>query len=526
MRDRPDWIRLFVATGVVLALLLPLSVLLIASAVREPTVFRTTWLSMHTWTLVGRTLWLALCVIATCSVVALPVSWLINRADLPGQRFLNTLVLAPLALPGYLLAYLLLTAGGDHGTLSRLLGVRVPWVRGFAGAWLCLSVYNLPYLLITLCAAWREYDPRWAQVAASLGHGPIRRALRVQLRQILPAYLAGVLLISLHVVNDFGVVSLMQVRTLTFALFQRYEAYQLASATAVATVIVTLASLLVAGEWWVFRGNRRPGVTADAPAASKVAMGWARWPLAVGVGGFFFVVSGLPVALTVGLAFKAPEGAWQDLWASLGHSVQIAAPTAVACVAIALALTPLRRRRVGSVEVLERVTVLGYATPPLALALALILGSLELRRHFDLPLDYRSSLMPLMLGLILHFLAEAAGPLRASMSRVPPELHDSARALGAGRWRILSVVTLPLIRNGMVIGLLLVFLSTLKELPLTLLLRPLRSEPFDTLATRLWSLTSEAMYEQAAPHALAILILSLAVVAVVMLSRREEGGGR
>ena len=165
-----------------------------------------------------------------------------------------------------------------------------------------------------------------------------------------------------------------------------------------------------------------------------------------------------------------------------------------------------------SSRLLERTAYLGYATPPLALALAFVFFSLQ-----TLPLLYQT-LTLLVIALALHFLAEAIGPIRAALHQVPVRLEEAARGLGISPGAAFVRVTLPLVWRGVVSSLALVFLSSLKELPISFLLSPVG---FDTLAKRIWGYTSEAMFAEAAPYALCIVLISSVLAGMVLVRGRQ-----
>ncbi|MEL7087996.1 MAG: ABC transporter permease subunit, partial [Planctomycetota bacterium] len=171
---------------------------------------------------------------------------------------------------------------------------------------------------------------------------------------------------------------------------------------------------------------------------------------------------------------------------------------------------------------LERLAFAGYATPGLAFGLALVWGALWVDR-FLVPAGETflyQSLAVMVYAYTLHFLAEAVGPVRASLVHAGRRLEEASRSLGRGPVRTFTSVTLPLIRPGLIAAAALVFLSAMKELPLAMLLRPF---DFDTLAFSLWDLTNEALYAEAAPFALAILGVSFGFVVVLLLSEGRRG---
>ena len=208
--------------------------------------------------------------------------------------------------------------------------------------------------------------------------------------------------------------------------------------------------------------------------------------------------------------------AFNSLWASLKSAAGAAALAALTTTALAFPLayigsrygTTPRTARLARLT--ERVAYLGYATPPLAFALALIFFTLGV-----VPGLYQTFAL-LIMAYTLHFVAEAIGPIRSGLVTATPRLEEAARVLGYSPLQTLWSVTLPLLRPGLLTGAAFVFLSVLKELPLTLLLAPIGFEP---LSRNLWTHTEEAQYASAAPYALALI--ACGVVTTLLISRRN-----
>ena len=171
--------------------------------------------------LIGNTLLLAATVLLFATLIALPCAWLTARAKLPATRLWVVLATLPLAVPGYIGAFALLAASGNGGTLE-LIGLSLPRVSGFWGAVGILSVYTAPYLFVNLHSALHNTDPALEEAGRSLGYSRWQGFWRIGVAQLRPAWLAGALLIVLHVLGDFGVVSLMRFETFSYAIYSQY----------------------------------------------------------------------------------------------------------------------------------------------------------------------------------------------------------------------------------------------------------------------------------------------------------------
>jgi iron(III) transport system permease protein len=465
--------------------------------------------------LLGNTVGLAAGVLTASALIAVPLAWLTTRADIRGRRFFALLGVLPLAVPGYVMAYALLGATGPRGALAEL-GVGWPPLSGYTGALLALTFSTFPYLFLNLRAALAGLDPALEEAGRALGFGPWQAFRRITLPQLRPAFLAGGLLIGLHVLGDFGVVSLMRFETFSYALYLQYAvSYEGVYAAWLALMLLALTASVLVVEARLLRGLLYHRAGSGARRQKRpVRLGAWRWVAY----GFLVLVGLASVGLPVGTVLfwvgsHAPD--WAGLAEALGASVSASAPAAVLAAALALPLTYRSvRRPTAASRLMERAAYFGYALPPLAFALALIFFSLRVTPAFYQTLGL------LVVAYALHFLAEAIGPVRSALYQAPPHLEEAARSMGRSRLRAFGEVTLPLLRRGLLVSIAFVFLSAMKELPLTFLLAP---PGFETLALGTWSYAREALFGQAAPYALLTMAFAAAFVGVLLAQEREEG---
>ncbi|ACO46899.1 iron ABC transporter permease [Deinococcus deserti] len=510
---RPPLALLLPAVLTVLGVLLPLSYLVLRALGAEWTELREIVFRWRNVQLFGNTVLLTVAVLVTTTLVALPLAFLSARSDFRPRSVLLLLGVLPLAIPGYVGAYALIAASGPGGALDTLLGLAWPGPSGFWGALGVLTLFTFPYLFLNLHAALRAQDPALEDAARLLGRSPIQTFRKVTLPYLRPAWLSGALLIALHVLGDFSVVSLMRYPTFSAAIYQQYTAAydRVYSAwLALLLLLVTAAAL-----WLEARLMRNLHV-------SRVSPGGAREPRRVQLGrltplAWIFAATLAGAALVVPLGtivywmrLETNPFAWAGLWEAARTALGAAALAAFTTTLLAFPLAYIGSRYRGRwARVTERAAYLGYATPPLAFALALVFFSLQVA-----PPLYQT--LPLLIAAYtLHFVAEAVGPLRSSLNTATPRLEEAARVLGLSAGRTLTRVTLPLIRPGLLVSAAFVFLSVLKELPLTLLLSPIG---FETLARNVWTYTEEAQYASAAPYALALAV-SGALLTLLILRR-------
>ncbi|MGE3961966.1 MAG: ABC transporter permease [Dehalococcoidia bacterium] len=464
---------------------------------------------------------LAALVTGLAIAIALPLAWLVERSDLPGRRAIGILAALPLAIPSYVGAMAFIAAFGPRGIVQgwlEPLGVeRLPSIYGFPGAVLVMTLFTYPYLFLTLRPALAAADPRVEELSRTFGYSAWVTFRRVVLPSLRPALTSGSLLVALYVLSDFGAPTLLRFSSFTRVIFARYTtAFDRSTAAALALLLVALALAVVALEVWA-RSKRRLDAIRDAgrPAAPVALGGW-RWPAYGFVAAVLSLALVLPIAVLLYWLGRGLEDgvAFAGAWSLIVDSVTAAGLAAAASVLVGLPVALLAVRHRGwfarSVEV---ASYTGYALPGLVVALALVFAAVRF--------SWLYQTLPLLVGAyVLLFLPQATGAMRVSLERVRPSMEEAARGLGRPPWRVMTSITLPLAGRGMLAGAALVFLTTMKELPATLILSP---AGFHTLASRTWSASSEARFGEAAGPALLLVVIStVALVAFRLGTTRSS----
>ncbi len=502
------------------AMLLPLVYLVVRAAGAGPAAWagllRTSML-----TVMGQSLLLAAAVTATANLVAIPLAYLTVRTDLPARRFWTVVTALPLVIPSYVGAFALVAALGPRGLLQQVLagplGIRrLPEIYGFHGAWLALTLFAYPYTLLSVRAALQKLNPMLEEAARSLGDTPWMAFWRVTLPQLRPALASGSLLVALYVLSDFGAVSMLRYTTFTRAIYVQYNASfdrNLAALLALALVVLTAALLGLEGraQGWA-RAVWQP---AAVRRERVVPLGPWRWPAF----GFAMLVAaaslGVPVGVTgYWLVRGLQAGEAIQLWLGPAWRSVLASALAAGLAllgALPVALLVVRFPRPFS-RLVERASFVGYALPGIVVALSLVFFG----ANFATPLYQTLAL--LVFAYVVRFMPQAIGTTRAAVMQVSPRLEEAARGLGDGTLQLLLRVVIPLVRPGLLSGAALVFLTSMKELPATLLLAP---TGYDTLATRVWSATQDAFYARAAAPAL--LLVAVSALSVGLILGRDAG---
>jgi iron(III) transport system permease protein len=508
-QGEPGWKPFWLLAGLTAALVTAPIVYLVWRFVEAgPAALIQLW-RFQTLAVLARTLWLAISVTLASALIALPLAWLTARTDLPLRRIWYVLAVLPLVIPSYVGAYLFIAALGPRGALAGWLEsafglARLPSFYGYPGALLVLTLLSYPLLLLPIRAALLGQDPSLEEAARSLGLSPWQTFRRVTLPQLRPGLAAGGLLVFLYVLRDFGAVSMMRYDSFTRVLYLQYQSsFNRSAASGFALVLVILTLAVVALELRQRSGARYDrGLAAGRRAPPVTALGRWRWPAVL----FCLAVASLALFTPlVILVYWLSRGIAAGLdWAPLGeaalNSFQASGLAALAVLPAGLSIAALSVRRPGSwSRLFERLAYAGHALPGIVIALALVYAGANFLRPFygKLPL--------LVLAYLILFLPQAVGALRASLLQVNPGLEEAARGLGRRPAQVLSQVTLPLIRPGILSAAALVFLTTMKELPATLILSPFG---FRTLATAVWAPVSEAFFAQAAAPALLLILMS------------------
>jgi iron(III) transport system permease protein len=475
-----------------------------------------------------RSLLLATLVSAGAAVLGTGAAWLVARTDVPGRRWFRLVLPLPLVIPSFIGAFSLIAAFAPGGLLVRLLsplGIeRLPEVRGLVGATVVLTLLTYPYVYLPVAARLAQLPPSFEEAARLLGRRPRDVFREVVLPQLRPAILAGTLLVFLYVISDFGAVQLLRYDTFAREIYVAWKSFDLASGLALSLNLGLLAVLVVVLERIT---GRRSLAVSSSRSLRGLQQPLGRWRPAATIALGALVTGAFLAPITV-LAYWALRGILassdrasllaSDPSALLVPMLTTARVSVVAALVAVVAVLPVAylairfRSKVG--EAASTVVVAGFALPGIALALALVFWTLRTGVLGGL---YQTETL-LIFAYVVHFGAQALRAAEVAVTSVPRRLDDAARALGAGRLRRLVSIDLPLMLPGLAAGAGLVLLSTMKELPATLLLAP---NGFQTLATRIWADVESAYLADASIASLVLVALS-GVLTWSLVIRRSD----
>lgn len=472
--------------------------------------------------LLWRTGLLAVTVTVSSVAIAVPLAWLTVRTDLPLRRLWVVATALPLAIPTYVGGFAFIGALGPRGILHGWLepfGVTsLPSIYGFPGAWLVLTLFTYPYVLLTVRAAVRRLDPSLEEASRTLGHGSWATFRRVVLPQLRPSITAGSLLVALYTLSDFGAVSMLRFDSFTRAIFVQYRAsLDRSTAAVLGLVLVAVTLAVLSGEAAARRSTSYHRLhSGGARPAAITPLGRWRWPVVALLSALVLVALVLPLAV-IGTWLLRGIDAGEPLRLTttlIGNSLRASALGAVAAVVAAWPVAVLSVRRGGWLgRLVEGACWAGHSLPGVVVALSLVFFGARIA-----PGIYQTHWL-LTLAYVVLFLPQALGAMRTSLLQITPRLEEASRLLGHGSTATLWRIVVPLARPGILAGAALVFLTCMKELPATLLLAP---TGYPTLATQVWSATSEAFFARAAAPALALVLLSSLPMAVLVLRERDR----
>lgn len=475
-------------------------------------------LRRRTLDIIGRSILLALTVTLFSILISLPLAWLLFRAKLPARRFWLVVTVIPAVIPSYVGGFVMLAAFGPKGIFQQFLSVfgveKIPEIYGFGGAAIVLSLLRYPYMLLPVSASLSKLDVSLEESSRSLGHGMFSTYIRIILPQLKPAIATGCVFTSLAALSDFGAVSLLRFETFTWAIFLQYKSafnIDIAAVLSLVVLVIAVIFLLIEGKsrnpsTYYSRGFVKRRVT------SFITMG--RWKVPAFLFLSMLVILSLIIpssVLVYWLVIGISSGqTFPHLFDMIINSVYISLISALITVIAAFPVAYLSCRYNSSiVNFIERITHIGFAIPGIVVALSLVYFGIRYAKPV-----YQTHIL-LVAAYVVLFLPICTGTMRNLILQVNTNLEDASRSLGRSRFNTIRNITLPLIKPGIVAGFILSFLLTLRELPATLILSPFG---FRTLATGIWSATSETFLAQSAMYSL-VLIITASVPMVFLLLR-------
>jgi iron(III) transport system permease protein len=443
-------------------------------------------------------------------VIGVSLAWLIIRTDIPGRKLWRWLLALPLVIPPYVGAVTYIIVFGRSGW-ARDIWRDTLWLQGdypldiysFWGVFFVLTMFTFPYVYLIASAALRKMNRNFEEAARSLGAGTWEVFWKVNLPFLRPAIGAGAILVSLYVLSDFGAIAMLRYVTFTAAIYFQRAGFDSQAAAVLSLVLILLTVAILWTESKTRKGNKYYQTANSFREPSILPLGKWKPAALVFVGAVFVFSVVLPISVLV---------YWSNIGIRMGaldlrffgfavNSLKVSVLAAGVCMLFAMPIIYLKTRYHSMIStIIDRMCYAGYALPGVIVALGFIF---IFNNH--IPWLY-GTFYVVALAFVVRFLPQAMQAGESSLSLISPRIDEAARSLGYPPWKVMLKVVIPNMLPGVFAGGALVFVSSVKELPATLLLRP---PGFDTLAVRIYFEAHEAVYHLAAPAALLVVLVSI-----------------
>lgn len=512
---------------------LPISVLLLSWHSIDTQIWSHLWDTQMT-RLLSNTAILVVGVGIGVTLLGVSLAWLTSLCEFPGRRWLDWALMLPFAIPAYVLAFVFVGLLDFSGPVQSLMrewfgsGISFPRVRSTGGVITVFTLVFYPYVYLLARTAFLAQGKGFMEAARVLGLTPWQAFWRVALPVARPAIGAGIALALMESLADFGAVSVFNFDTFTTAIYKTwYGFFSLSSATQLASLLLLFVAVLIFAEQRA-RGAIRPSNERPRGKALYTLRGWKAVLASSWCGLVFLCAFVIPMLQLLAWFWQRGRFDLDERYAALiTHTLYLGLMAAALTVTAALLLAFAKRLTASRpMNAIVGFANLGYALPGSVLAVAIMLAFSYLDEHAVIPMStwlggagrpiLLGSLSALLLTYVIRFMAVAHGPLEGALARIKPSLPEASRSLGIGGIALFRRVYLPLLIPGSLSAALLVFVDVLKEMPATLLMRPFG---WDTLAVRIFEMTSEGEWARASLPALTLVMVGL--LPVILLIRRS-----
>ncbi len=466
-------------------------------------------------------------------ILGVSMAWFVSVYDFPGRNYFEWLLILPLAFPSYMMGYsyvgILEYTGPIQAFLRNNLGIHFTGpiidIMNMPGAIFILSISLFPYVYVICRASFMRQSSELQEAALLLGSNRWRVFTKIALPMARPAVAGGIALVGMEVLNDYGTVKYFGVDTFTSGIFRAWFSFGDINTAIHLSAILTLIVLLLI---WLenFQRGSRNWTTQSAssrPALRIVPKHWSgRW-LYTGLCAFVLMISFImPLSQLfywVALTWRNVVDSEFGILILRSFSLAIGSAVAIAILSIfllyAIRLSPLRWTRH-----IARTASMGYAIPGAVIAVGVMIPMMKLDRFISwvtadqVGMILSGTLFIMVIAYIVRFMAVGYNAIDAGFQKTGASVNEVARSLGASPVRTLWKIDLPLIRNSIAAAILLAFVDILKELPLTLILRPFN---FNTLATKAFDMATNEMIAESANASLVVVLTG--VIPIIVLNR-------
>ena len=498
------------------------------------------WQHLVETTLLGllvNTFWLASGVVVGTALLGVSLAWFTAVYEFPGRKFLSWALLLPLAIPAYVTAFVALGLFDFTGPIQTALRswfesdlLWFPDIRSRFGVIIVMTLAFYPYVYLLARNAFLTQGKRSLEAAQSLGLTRRQGFFKVSLPMARPWIAGGVMLALMETLADFGTVAVFNYDTFTTAIYKAwFSLFSLTAASQLASLLIVLIFVLIFLEQH-FRSRRRYAETKKSPDGHRIQLsGWRCWSVTGFISAVLFIAFILPVTQ---LGFWAIQSLTADfdqrylefLW----HSLLLSGLAAfITCSVAILLVYAVRRHPDGITRSAVRVATIGYALPGAVLAVGVFIplawldGQLNewMMQWFQIEVGLliQGTLAIMLIAYMVRFLAVSHFPIDSAMQRIPRSIDEAAMGFGLKYGAILRKIHLPILKSGIFTAATLVFVDVMKEMPITLMTRPFG---WDTLAVRIFEMTSEGEWEQAALPSVTLVLAG--IIPIIIFMRQTE----
>ena len=487
--------------------------------------------------LLTNTLWLTVGVMIGTSLLGVSLAWFTAIYTFPGSRFFSWALFLPLAIPAYVTAFVALGifdfTGPLQTSLRKLFDADLFWlpdIRSGPGVAVVMTLAFYPYVFLLARNAFLTQGKRLLEVAQSLGLNQRQGFFKVALPMARPWIAAGVMLALMETLADFGTVAIFNYDTFTTAIYKTwFSLFSLTAASQLASLLILIVFVIIMVEQH-FRSRMRFAENKRSARIKRIRLaGWQAVAVTAFASTVLFFAFILPVTqLAVWAADSFSDSLNQRYLEFAWHSLTLASIAAIATTFAAILLVYAARLQTGFLTRLAvRLATIGYALPGAVLAVGIFIPLAWLDNLFsewflilfniESGLFIQGTLAVMLIAYMTRFLAVSYFPLESALTRVTKSIDEAAIGFGISGWTMLRTVHFPMLKGGLFTALVLVFVDVMKEMPITLMTRPF---DWDTLAVRIFSLTSEGEWQLAALPALTLILAGL--VPIILLMRQTE----
>ena len=466
-------------------------------------------------------------------LLGVSTAWLVTNYSFPGRKYFEWLLILPLGFPGYIMAYtyvgLLDYAGPIQSFLRNSLNIVVTGslldIMNLPGAIFILSITLFPYVFLLARASFLQQSKTLQEASSLLGKGNWHTFFKVALPMARPAIVGGIALASMEVLNDYGTVKYFGVQTFTTGIFRAWFSMgDAATAIYLAAILMILVFIILYLES-LQRGNRRfsQGNGTSKPLVRITLSGTAKWMVSLFCASLFLISFFVPFLQIVQWAMLTyAKVVDKNFILLVARSFSLAAGTGViVAVFSVILLYSLRLSPFKWLKNITKISTLGYAIPGAVIAVGIMIPLLGFDHWYmdrftgrNVGLILSGTLVALVFAYLVRFMAVGYNPIDAGFQKIGIHVNEASRLLGRGTCKTLWRVDLPMIKTSLFSGILLVFVDVLKELPLTLILRPFN---YQTLATKAFDMATNEMIAESANASLIIILTG--IIPIIFLNR-------